>query len=93
MNQCIECKNRLFFKPLPNETFSCCDVWGETVENIDLKTGVSAKIQIHEVDDIPCEKMKKGRSICETSEKEPFKLHPIREAGEKFLSDALGWNK
>lgn len=88
--QCWKCKWWLFFKPLPDDTFSCCDAWGEAVKDINLKTGVSPKIQIHGVDDIPCKHKKKGRSICETSKKESFKLHPIREEGEKFLCRVLG---
>jgi len=89
MEQCDKCEGYLFFKPLPDETFSCCDAWGESVEDIDLKSNVSPKIQMHRTDEIPCRRFGEGKSICETSEEEPFKLHPVRETGEKFLKRAL----
>jgi hypothetical protein len=89
MKQCDKCTGYLFFKPLPDETFSCCGAWKESVEDIDLKSGVSPKIQTHRIDGVPCRRFKKGKSICETSKEQPFKLHPVREAGEKFLERAL----
>ena len=90
MKQCDQCAGFLFFKPLPDETFSCCDIWEESVESINLESGVSPRIQKHRTDEIVCGKFEEGKSICETSEEQPFKLHPVREAGEKFLERALG---
>lgn len=90
MNQCSICKHLLFFKPLPDDTFSCCGERGESVKDIDLKTGLSPAIEKYGTDEESCDLFGEGRSICETSEKEPFKLHPIREEGEKFLCKLLG---
>ena len=85
MEQCWHCAGYLFFKPLSDETFACCDRHGETVKDIDLRKGVSPAIERHGLKGIICEKYKIGESICHTSQKKPLSLHPIREKGEKEL--------
>jgi hypothetical protein len=90
--KCLKCKNRLFFKPLPDETFTCCLAWGEGVQNINIRTGVSPAIKKYGLDGNPCGNFKPGISICQTDEsgKSPFLIHPIRREGEKFLHQQLG---
>jgi hypothetical protein len=89
MKQCLGCAYRLFFKPLSDETFTCCFVWEETVEDINLSTGVSPAIQRYGVKGFPCGNFEPGKSICETPASAPFTLHPIRVAGEKNLLNKL----
>ncbi len=91
MEQCLHCANQLFFKPLDSETYTCCSGWGETAGDINLRTGVSPKIQIHGMEDKPCEKFKFGASICRTDQKpeDSFWLHPVRKEGEEFLLKLL----
>ena len=90
MEQCLHCSGYLFFKPLPDETFACCDRYGEKVEDIDLRKGVSPAIEEHCLKGIHCERFQKGESIFCTSPEKPFELHPVRKAGEEFLLRALG---
>jgi len=90
MDQCLHCANRLFFKPLPDETFTCCFAWGETVRNIDLRTGVSPAIKKYGLEGNPCGKFKPGSSICQTEEKTSFLIHPARTEGEEFIRHSLG---
>lgn len=85
MEQCPSCTGYLFFEPLPNEIFACCQRHGEEVKDIDLKTGVSPAIKRHGLKGIPCKKIEQGKSICYVSQERPFSLHPIREKGEKEL--------
>lgn len=83
MEQCLHCRNRLFFEPLPDETFTCCWAHGETVTDIDLETGVSPAIEEYGLKNVPCDKFWGGKSIC-------LQAHPVREDGERFLRAALG---
>jgi len=85
MEQCLLCVGHLFFKPLPDETFSCCKRHGETVNDINLQKGVSSVIEKHSLENTLCKKFKRGKGVCHTSKKHPFLLHPIREDGEKKL--------
>ena len=90
MRQCQNCKNLLFFKPLPDETFSCCSAWGEQVEDIDLKTGFSPKVQKYETNNILCAKKEKGVSVCEPPKSRPFDVLKVRIEGEEYLRQQLG---
>lgn len=83
--QCWYCRFRLFFKPVPGETFSCCSEHKETVESINFEIGVSPVIQRHGIEGVVCGKFKVGRSVCETNDDQPFELHPVRVTGEKFI--------
>lgn len=89
MADCINCKGYVFFKPLSNESFSCCQKYDETVQDIDLGTGVSPMIKKYWLGMEDCNKFKRGDSICLTLPENPFKIHPIRQAGEKFLKQAM----
>lgn len=91
MEQCLNCSGYLFFKPMSNETFACCGSHRETVKDIDLGKGVSPAIERHGLKEIPCQKFKAGKSICSTPEKRPFLVHPIRQSGEDFLQETLGY--
>ncbi len=92
MEQCLHCKWRLFFKPLPDETFTCCPVWGEDFKSINIRTGVSPAIKMYGIEGKPCDKFKAGMSICQTGESSFF-IHPIRKEGEKFLYQLLEQQK
>lgn len=85
MEQCGRCIGHLFFEPMPNDIFAFCQKYGEGIKDIDLKTGASPAIKKHGLENILCEKFKKGKSVCHTSEKHPFLLHSIRKKGEKDL--------
>jgi len=85
IEQCLHCEHRLFFKPLSNETFTCCFAFGETVEAIDIRTGVSPAIKKHGLEMIPCEEFKSGSSIFQDNPNNPFDIHPTRKKGEDFL--------
>lgn len=89
MKQCLHCGNRLFFKPLDSETYTCCSAWGETVKDISLRTGVSPVIQKYGIEGKLCEKFKTGESVCQASDDDPFVLHPIRLDAEMFLFEKL----
>ncbi|MBU2579774.1 hypothetical protein KJ756_02010 [Patescibacteria group bacterium] len=86
MEQCLHCAGYLFFKPLPDETFACCQKHDENIKDINLKTGASPAIEKHGLKGVLCKKFKPGKSICCTSEVTPFLLHPARVEGEKELS-------
>ncbi len=88
--QCFTCMYRLFFKPEPDGTYSCCSVHGETVEDIDMGTGVSPKVLEHGINGKLCDLRRSGESICEPLEGEPFKIDPIRIEGEEELKKRLG---
>ena len=83
--QCLKCAHRLFFEPLPAETFSCCLAYGETAHDIDIKTGVSPKVTKYRQGEILCPEFDKGKSICYTSKKDPFNVPPVRIEGEQIL--------
>lgn len=85
MEQCLRCARRLFFKPLPDETYSCCLAYGETAHDIDIGTGVSPKVAKYRVRGLSCPEFKKGKSICCTSKKDPFSIAPVRIEGEQIL--------
>lgn len=91
MEQCLGCKDRIFFVPLPGEVFTCCRAYGEGVEDIDIPKGVSPAIQKHGLDGETCEKFGEGKSICEISKDDPFSIPPIRQAGEDYLRQQLGY--
>lgn len=85
MEQCLHCGQRLYFVPLPGEVFTSCLAHGEEVCQIDLATGVSPAIKKHGIRKVPCERFIAGKSLCETADDKPFTLHPVRDAGEKYL--------
>jgi len=87
MKQCQHCVHVLFFWPLPGETFACCSAFGETVEDIDIDKGVSAKV-VEYGSGPACPKFQAGKSVC-LNNKDPFDLPPIRREGEKALLDKL----
>ncbi len=95
MEQCLHCAHRMFFKPLPDETFTCCFAWAENVRIIDIMTGVSPAIKKYGIEGKPCPKFKAGTSIFRTDEVcgNPFIIHPIRKEGEKFLYHLLGCDR
>jgi len=77
--QCLYCKWRLFFKPLPDETFIACKAFAETVKQIDLRTGISPAIKRYGQGSEFCRKFKTGRSPCEDSK------YQVRNLGEALL--------
>jgi len=84
--QCWFCVYWLFFKPLPDETFSCCAAFGETpVADIDLAKGNSPKVARYFDGQEKCPRFKKGESICEIDSKDVFKRHLVRQQGEDAL--------
>lgn len=85
MAQCPHCANRLFFRPLLEEAYSCCAAFQETVKDISIRSGVSPAIARHWGKDVLCEKFQQGKSICEVSEEQPFSVPSIRLEGEKQL--------
>lgn len=87
--QCFRCIFRLFFKPLPDSTFSCCEEQNETVEDIDLKSGVSPVIQLHGIEGKLCSFHIPGPSKFEPLEDRPFEVCPERIEGEKRLKEVL----
>lgn len=87
--QCFSCLGYLFFKPLPDETFACCVLHEETVEDINIRTGVSLAIECYGLKKNICVKHNPGESICFSLDGEPFKIHPKRLIGEKFLKQVL----
>lgn len=89
MEQCWHCIGYLFFKPLSSETFACCQEYDESIEDINLKTGVSPAIKRHGLEEVPCGKFKPGKNVCCTSKEFPLLLHPIREKGEKELLELM----
>lgn len=89
-NQCFECRSHLFFKPLPDSTFCCCSLKGETAEDIDLNSGVSPAIQKHGFEHKPCDGFIRGKSVCDPPKKRPFDIHQIRKEGETVLKRRLG---
>lgn len=89
MEQCLSCSLYVWLKPLPEETFAFCCGRGETVKDVDLKQGVSPAIKQHLAGREYCSLFSAGPSISETSAEEPFKLHLIRERGEKYLREVL----
>ena len=89
MEQCLYCEHRLFFKPFPNETFTCCFAWGEKVGDIDLGTGLSPAVKLHGLEEKPCEKFKAGSSAFQDYPNDPFYVHSTRREGEKFLFKML----
>ncbi len=82
---CDSCKQLLFFKPLSDETFLCCLIYGETAHDIDIRTGVSPKVAKYKSGTTPCPVFKKGQSICATTRKKPFKVNAVRQEGEQIL--------
>lgn len=84
MEQCLKCANRLFFEPLPAEVFTCCAI-GESVEDINLLSGVSTKVAKYGSGEIECSDFQPGESICKTKKEAPFYIHPTRMEGEKYL--------
>ncbi|MCX6729885.1 MAG: hypothetical protein NT058_00060 [Candidatus Portnoybacteria bacterium] len=88
--QCFTCMYRLFFKPEPDGTYSCCDILEETVDDIDLNSGVSPSILKHGVNGEPCVSRAFGSSICETDPNKPFDVPIVRLLGEEKLKERLG---
>ncbi len=88
--QCLRCKGHLFFKPLSDETYSCCLAYGETARDINLNTGVSPRVAKYRIRGLSCPEFKKGKSICQTSEKDPFSVAPVRKEGEQILLARMG---
>ncbi len=89
MEQCLYCQHRLFFKPLSNETFTCCFAYGEGVQDINIRTGVSPAIKKYGLDGNPCEKFELGTSAFQSPVDNPFYVHPTRKAGEEFFFKIL----
>jgi hypothetical protein len=89
MKQCLNCKFRLFFKPLPDEAFTACIGWGESVRDINIRTGVSPKIKQFGQNEEICERFDAGISICQANEKSPFLINPVRKDGEQYLLKLL----
>jgi len=87
--ECWNCVGYLFFKPLSDDTMTCCESHGETVKDINLETGVSPAIQRHKIEKVPCRKFKKGKSQCWPSKKSPFRISPLRANGERVLLQRL----
>jgi hypothetical protein len=83
--QCLWCLSRLFFVPLPGEVFTMCRAHGETVEQIDVKSGFSPAIKRHLMEGVPCNKFGAGQSPCEPLKEEPFNIPPVRREGERWL--------
>jgi hypothetical protein len=83
--QCKKCSRRLFFKPLPDETFACCLAYGETAHDIDIKTGMSPKIVKYWKGEILCKPFKPGKSPCCTLKENPFVVPAVRLEGERIL--------
>jgi len=82
--QCFPCQGYLFFKPLPDETFVCCTLHKETVEDIDVQKGVSPAIMRHGLMEIPCKKLTKGPV--------PEEFSLLREQGEEYLEAHFATN-
>lgn len=80
MEQCMHCKNKLIFKPLPDESFACCWAHDEKVKDIDLVTGVSPAIARHGLNNVPCKRFSGGESICSLS---------MKEEGERLIRKAF----
>ncbi len=89
MEQCLECSHRLFFKPLPDETFTCCFAHGERALDINIRTGVSPAIKKHRLENKPCGKFSRGESVFEAPVAKPFLIHPARKDGEEYLLKIL----
>lgn len=92
MIQCLYCRHRLFFKPFSDESFTCCLAHRETVEDINIRTGVSPAIERHGLKNAPCYRYKFGigKSISNCSEDgNPFKVHPVKKDGERYLRNLL----
>jgi hypothetical protein len=87
--QCLKCRRRLFFKPLSNETFVCCLAYGETAHDINIKTGVSPKVEKYGQEKIICLNFRKGKSICCTQKKTPFVVPEVRLEGERVLLERM----
>lgn len=87
-NQCLHCALYVWLKPLSDETFAFCRD-GETAEDIDLQSGISPKVEKHLRQGAYCFSFCAGSSISRTSPEAPFKLHPLRKAGEVYLSGIL----
>lgn len=83
--QCFNCSHRLFFKPLPDESFSCCLAYGETASDINLRTGMSPKVEKYWQGETACQPFNEGESICCISKKKPFEVPPVRLEGERIL--------
>jgi len=83
--QCWLCVYWLFFKPLPDETFSCCAAFGETPASIDLAKGNSLMVAKYFDGQEKCPRFKEGESICEIYSNDVFKVHPVRQGGENLL--------
>jgi len=92
MKKCFNCKGYLFFKPLSDETFRCCEIHGETVKDINLETGVSPAIQVHLLEKKPCRMFLPGKSPCQPPSRRPFRISPLRRNGESFLLQVLNLN-
>lgn len=89
MSQCFDCVNRLKLKPLPDETFLFCPKQGETVVDINIRTGVSPAIEEHGFIGTPCDKFKPGKSVGDPPDDRPFDIPEERLAAEKILLLAL----
>lgn len=89
MKQCLHCAHRLFFKLFGNDGYTCCFSHGETVKDIDIKTGFSPATLKHGLKEVPCSKFSQGSSIFEPPADKPFLIHPVRKAGEKYLQKIL----
>lgn len=83
--KCSKCRFWLFFKPFPDETFSCCSAYKETVKDIDFCTGVSPNIKKYGLDNKPCPIFKKGKSACSPLWQKPFAVPQLRIDGERFI--------
>jgi len=83
--QCWFCANFHFLKPLPDETFTYCPAWGETIKDIDLRVGYSKSIQRFGRDEEPCSRYEPGSSPCETTKDKPFDIPLVRQQGEERL--------
>ena len=89
MKQCLGCKFRLFFTPLPSDVYICCLAHNESAKDINLKTGVSDAIFKHGLKNALCKRWAAGKSICEPDKRNPFLIHHERVQGEAYLLKLL----
>jgi|GEM_PF-6639485 len=87
--QCWFCAHWCFFKPLPDDTYSCCTAFGETIDDIDLQKGYSPMVEKYLSGEEKCPRFEEGESICESKSNEPFNIDPIRRDGETLLFQRL----
>ncbi|MEK7163009.1 MAG: hypothetical protein AAB696_01845 [Patescibacteria group bacterium] len=88
--KCYNCKNYLFFKPIPDDTFVCCSGYGESVKDINLYSGMSPAIEKYYCfESERCKKFRRGKSSCSPPHSKPFNIPDIRIAGEAILIKLL----